>query len=512
MVVLALFLGLAPAAPAQEGPRFDVLEYVVEGNSVLGTLAIERAVYPHLGEKRTIEDVERARASLEAAYRDAGYATVVVDIPVQKADEGIIVLKVTEGRVERVRVTGNRYYAGGQIRERSPALAEGEVPYFPALLQDLAQLNRSADRRVTPVLRAGTAPGTTELELKVEDRLPLHGDLELNNRYSPNTTRTRFSGGLRYANFLARDHTAGLQFQVSPEDANEVKVLLASYALPVGASGSLQAYYVRSRSNVGAVGDLRVLGDGDIAGLRAAWPLRASGNHSHSFTLGIDRKSFEENVTQPGSPGIRTPIRYHPVSADYSWFSQDSSGTTQASLGAVASLRGLGNDPLEFENKRFKAQSNFLVLRWDLRRTQALGKNYSVALRAAGQLADQPLISNEQFFAGGAASVRGYLESEALGDRGMHLSAELRGPSLAPEGGWLAEARLHAFLEGARLRLRAPLPAQRDRFTLSSGGLGLRLRGGGGLEASLDLAWPFKATANTPRREPRAQFSLSYRF
>src|SRR5262249_55372083 len=163
----------------------------------------------------------------EQAYRDAGYATVVVDIPVQKVDDGVVRLAVTEARVERLRIVGSRYYAQGSIRERVPAISsETSAPFFPDVQRDLAGLNRSADRRVTPVLRPGTLPGTTEIELKVEDKLPLHGSLELSNRFSAGTEPLRLGAGLRYDNFLDRDHSIGFQFQTSPQDTDQVRVYL----------------------------------------------------------------------------------------------------------------------------------------------------------------------------------------------------------------------------------------------------------------------------------------------
>ncbi len=57
--------------PIQPETQFDVFEYRVLGNTVLPTQAVERAVYPHLGEKRTLKDVDAARVALEKAYRDA---------------------------------------------------------------------------------------------------------------------------------------------------------------------------------------------------------------------------------------------------------------------------------------------------------------------------------------------------------------------------------------------------------------------------------------------------------
>src|SRR5262249_22222336 len=88
------------------GEAFEIREFVVEGNSVLSAVQIERAVQPLLGPEGGIERVEKARAQLERAYHDAGYLTVIVDIPEQQVRNGVVRLRVTEGRVERVRVQG----------------------------------------------------------------------------------------------------------------------------------------------------------------------------------------------------------------------------------------------------------------------------------------------------------------------------------------------------------------------------------------------------------------------
>ena len=40
---------------------FDILEFQVEGNTKLTKMQVEAAVYPQMGEKRTIVDVEQAR-------------------------------------------------------------------------------------------------------------------------------------------------------------------------------------------------------------------------------------------------------------------------------------------------------------------------------------------------------------------------------------------------------------------------------------------------------------------
>ncbi len=56
----------APPKPAEA--RFDILDYVVDGNTVLSVRDIEEAIYPFLGEQRSAADVDSARAALENAY------------------------------------------------------------------------------------------------------------------------------------------------------------------------------------------------------------------------------------------------------------------------------------------------------------------------------------------------------------------------------------------------------------------------------------------------------------
>ena len=244
---MALASQAAPAAVT-----FDLLEFSVEGNTTLADVDIERAVYPMLGPGKTVGDVEKARAALEAAYQQGGYLSVSVVIPEQSVATGIIRLQVIEGQVERLKVSGNQYTSRKNLREEVPELASGTVPHFPTMQAELAQASRSPDRRVTPLLRPGTRPGTMEVELAVEDELPLHGNIELNNRQSPDTSLLRLEAGVRYANLFQKQHSAGLNYVVSPEKTDEVSVLAGFYSAPLSATRSLSAFIQHSNSNIGS--------------------------------------------------------------------------------------------------------------------------------------------------------------------------------------------------------------------------------------------------------------------
>lgn len=504
---------IATAANADEKATFDILEYQVEGATLIKQLAIEKAVYPFLGLGKTVEDVEAARKALEQAYRAGGFATVTVDIPEQEVNTGVVKLHVTEAKVAKVRVTGSHYYLQGKILEQVPSVAPGTTPNFTAFQSDLQTVNRFPGNRVTPILKPGIEPGTTDVELNVEDKNPFSASLELNNHYSPNTTHTRLTGTAAYANLWQLGHTVSLQYQTAPEKTEEARVLVGTYLAPIPNSDKLAVfYYVRSRSSVAALSDLTVIGNGDIYGARLISPLPSSGSYYHSLTLGVDYKDFQENIDQPGTPGVQTPIRYWPLSLTYSGSRPDPSGQWEFSTGVAAGLRDAGSNDFDFDNKRFNARGNYFIYKWDAQRTQVLSKSWSLTARIDGQIADQPLVSNEEFSAGGSSTVRGYLESEQIGDNGVHASLELRGPSLWSRKDGSGTLQPIVFTEGSHLWLRDPLPSQQKKFNLSSGGVGLRFKDGRRIDAILDLAFPFESTSYTDAWQPRLQFSTTIHF
>lgn len=517
-IAAALFFMAGLAQAAEEG--FNILEYVIEGNTVLDAGRIEEAVYPHLGEKRTVKDVEAARAALEKAYHDSGYPTVFVDIPEQEVQGGVVRLRVGEGQVERLRVSGSRYYSLGRIKSATPELAEGNVPYFPEVQKQLVGVNRNADRKITPVMRPGRTPGKLEVELKVDDRLPLHGSVELNDRYSANTSRTRLNANVRYENLWQRGHSIALAVQTAPQEPEESKVFSATYVWPMDNGNYLAAYGVVSKSDVAAVGDINVIGNGKIGGLRYIMPLRSRPGWFHSLTLGMDYKDFDETVTLQGADSTNTPISYLPFSLAYDATLQGEKSTTQLTSALNFSMRGLADDEVEclpgvyvneFACKRYLAKANYAFLRLDLKHTHRLGSGWSLFGRAQAQIASGPLISNEQFTAGGVDSVRGYLESNAAGDDGIVGSLELRTPSFAKHVSERLEfLTLHAFAEGAGLWVQDALPGQTDRFKLFSAGLGMRFRGWDGLTGGLDLAYPFLDAGAVEEGDGRVHFKLGY--
>ncbi|WP_090828462.1 ShlB/FhaC/HecB family hemolysin secretion/activation protein [Nitrosovibrio tenuis] len=506
---LASLWGGMHTAYAQNA-RFDVFEYRVDGTTLLPVTVVEQAVYPYLGENKTLEDVEQARDALERAYHGAGYLTVLVSIPQQKVDSAVVMLTVTEAPVKRLRVVDSRYFSPNDIKAGIPELAEGNVPNFPEMQKQLANLSRSADRRVTPVLRAGKTPGTVEVDLKVKDQLPLHGSVELNSRQIPNTTLTRLSANVSWDNLWQRQHSLGVTGLITPENPDQSKVISANYTMPL-ASGFLALYTIYSASSVASLGTLNVLGNGMIFGGRYILPLPGSEKFFHTATFGVDYKDFIQNVNLIEGGNFNTPITYMPftVGWDGTWIGEGRN--TKLGLSANFHMRGLVGTEAAFANKRFKAHSNYIFLRGNLSHTETMRQGWGVTGRATWQLAAQPLINNEQSIVGGINTVRGYYEVEALGDDSATGQLEAFTPNYA---GYLVEAleefRLLAFIDGGTVRVLEPLPGQKDRFNLAGTGMGLRFRGWKTVSADFSWAVALEDATRTKAGDKRVHFTFRH--
>jgi hemolysin activation/secretion protein len=502
------------ADSSQAKARFDVWEIRVVGNTTLTGRAIESTVYPFLGPGRTIDDVEAARVALEAAYHAAGYATAFVDIPEQEVNEGIVRLRVSEGHLDRIRTSGTRYFSNRRILEQLPELQAGAVPKLPELQAQLGKVNSATpDLSVTPVLKAGRTPGTVDINLKVVDTLPVHGSLELNDRYTANTSRLRANASISYTNLFQLQHALALQYQSSVEKPAEVRAIIGSYSLPVRSVPglSLVVYGVDSKSDVAALGTLSVLGTGRIAGARAVYAPREPGDTTHSTSLGVDYKDFLETIRLTDGTSLQTPIHYLNWSLGHSMSYAQPRYQLVLDVTGNFGVRGVINDATEFFGKRFSGAPNYFYAKAGTQYTRQLREHLQLYTRFGLQYSPYALVSNEQLAIGGLDTVRGYTEANQLGDHGINATLELRSD-------WVAGA-LHlpvgtahgfVFLDVGSVTVVNPLPKQIASAELASYGLGLRLLPWHGLSADLEWAVAAKESTNTKRGAQRTHFSLKW--
>ena len=495
---------------AKQEVHFNIQEYRVLGNTVLENRDIERLLYPLLGPNKSLTDVEAARAALENVYHSKGYGTVFVDIPPQDVNDGIVRLRVTEGKLNASKIDGAKYFSERDVAMAVPAAQAGTVPDLKELQAQIGAVNTvTTDRSVVPILKAGPVPGTVDLEMKVQDKLPLHGSVELNDDYTADTKPLRAIWGLSYGNLFGEMDQVSLQYQTSPQSFDEVKVFNAGYtSRPFWGGYRLAGSYLNSNSDVANVGgSTGVLGKGQIAGLRLMGPQIATTNSSQLLSLGLDYKHFRDTVTVGGgSADLITPISYTNLSLTYTGFWRWKFVQESLTLSPNFGLRYAPNSPDSFENKRFLGRPNYAYLRWDESLAFIFPADYRLSLRLGGQLTNEPLISNENYSIGGSDGVRGYLEAEELGDNATKGTIQFQTPV------WTVRIpklfSLFAFVDAGHTHSFATLGAQLDHAELRSWGVGMNLLPEGPFTGQLSWADPLRDGSYTLAHQGRFLFTV----
>ncbi len=485
-----------PQVAPQQPSTFDLFELRVKGSTKLDKKQLERTLYPFLGPKKNLETVDLARVALEDLYKAQGYQIVTVDIPEQDVKNGVVYLQVVEGKVSRLKVKDARYFSMGAIKAAVPELAEGNVPHFPTMQKQLAALtSASPDRKVQPILRAGDTPGTVEVDLKVKDEMPLHGKVEMNARNNANTSRLRLVSSLHYDNLWQAMHSASFTYQVSPENSDQVEVMAGTYALPLfDTDMKLSMYGVKNASNTKTqsanVGDMTVIGAGEVFGARLIKPLGTLGNYTHSFIQGIDYKSFKQTSVSSSE------VQYLPFMTQYNGSLRGEQSFTSFDLTLNYSLRGFGNDQKQFEAKRLNAKANYIYLSSDVKVQHELPYGMEVKTHFTGRISDSPLIQNEQYSLGGAFNVRGYYETQALADSGVFGSFELYSPNLGElDEEYFNNFKLMTFLDGGQGWITDPQKSGTqyffpNQYSLASSGAGFNFHIKKLFIAAFDVGFP----------------------
>lgn len=539
-----------PKAPDDlQEVRFAVTTYLVEGNSILARPKIDALLESYKGGERRMKDVEQARADLEKLYHTAGYPTVLVNLPEQTIENGVVRLQVVEGHLLSVTISGNEYYSWLNIRQKLPSLTPGALIYEPTFVKELAAVNGNPDLNVAPVLKPGLEPGTVDLELKVKDRLPVHGKLEADNKGPITTPRERLVAEIQHTNVFGSDEILTVNTVQTPTDWGAVQNYGVSFVYPVLWPSHLLAVYAsKSRStsvlagaaiSVGGGSDVAIAGNATVAGLRYMFPVFAGGGSTHQLSMGIDYKRLEKTTAKfpdGGSVTVLSPLQYTPMSLGYTGFFPDKHGMTKAGFTAKGYVAGMipggtkenfagdPNNPFEKPANRVGSTGTFAVLQGSLDRIQPLPEDFAITMHVDGQWASQPLIPAEQYFGGGMDSVRGYLTYETIGDHAVRGRSELTTPEVLTipvdriwqrrrSSDYTLRVRLAAFYDAAKLWVAEPRPGQISHFLLQGTGFGIRVKFPKDVgQLTVDSGWALRDTLNTQRGSNFVHFSVGLMF
>lgn len=492
-------------------------------NNLKGASArdLEAAWKPFAGRPQSVAVICEIRDAAATILRNEGYLAAV-QVPTQKIENGEVRLEVLYARISAIRARGETRGAERKLEEYLGRLTQDEVfnrykaERYLLLARDLPGYN--VQLTLKP---AGTSQGDLIGEVTVVRR-PYLVDLTVQN-YAAKATgrwggqlRAQLFGltGLGDATTLGFYSTADFKEQLIAQIGHEFRP--GSEGLVVG--GQFTYAWTKPDLGGGAGGGSDIDAETLFAQAFTRYPLRRS--QGSNLWLGGGFDYVDQDVDLLG-PLTRDRLRVLWARADYDAVDLRSARPkwrAGASLelrrgidifNASPNCRGVACPRGVTSPSRLDGDSTATVIRASAVSEFALGRDFAFSLSPRGQYAFDPLLSFEEFTAGNYTVGRGYDPGALIGDSGLGVSAELRGPRYRVFE--RSELRVQPYLFGDVARVwdrNDGLGSQR----LSSAGGGLRGELGDRFRLDATLAVPLeRAGLQTKRGDPRFLITFTTR-
>ena len=418
------------ARPQIKGPSFLLQGVKITGATIFNDNDLKIIYGPYLNKNVTFQDIESIAKDIETKYKEKGYFTTTVYIPEQDIKEGVVEVRVAEGRMGNLDVEGNKWFSADFIKKFFH-LKKNEILNIETVQRDILRLNKNPDLEIKTIISKGRDPQTSDISLKVESKLPWHIGFLEDNRGSRLTGRYRSMLFARSSNLSGSGDTLFISSLYSGNSNGQT----ASYSVPLGTYGTrfnLDATYFKMK--LGKEYKVNeITGDTQILSPYFSWELALTEDSEANANLGMDIKSIKKKTDQEVSSNdqLRIPFFGFDLSktdpAGRTDFSPRFNFGTSGFLGAshrnhdTSSRAGTGGSFFKYEHS--------------LDRIQKMFQGSYISIHTQFLMGSHTLASSEQLQIGGADSVRGYPEGDYSADLGGYMNLDWTFPMyLIPKG------------------------------------------------------------------------------
>jgi hemolysin activation/secretion protein len=443
-------------------------------------------------------------------YKDHDQPFMSVTIPPQNITGGAVQIVVSQYRIGAVKPEGNDWFSS-DVLVRESGLAPGQTLTLNGLKDSVERLNANPFRSVNTVLQAGAEPGTTDVVLKTEDRLPLRLYAGFDNAGTANLGRGEWSVGVNWGNAFGLDQQIGYQFTRAISTRFNAHSLNWSAPLPWNDRLVVFGSYEDERPDLGR--DFGETGNSGQASLRYVHPLprltlAAGVGLSQDIQVGYDFKSTNNNLEFGGQRVFANAVEVDQFPVIYDGTETDRYGQTVIENQLIFSPGGLtdGNSNAAFRAALAHSRADYVYDRVGITRTTFLPADFSLVSRVVGQVADGNLQSSEQLTAGGVSSVRGYYTDTAIGSEGVLVSQEIRAPAWSVAKLFNQklpiedQLQLGTFWDYGHVSQVDFVPDQVNSASLSSVGVDLHLTLDRYADLRFDVGWQLRAAPGSDDR------------
>lgn len=490
--------------------KIIVKQFEVVGNSIFPGEEIDIILASYENRPLSLAELFQARSAITKLYTEQGYVNSGAYIPPQELDNGVVKIAVLEGTLEDIKITGNKRLNTDYIRSRIERYSKAPVN-VDELLEALQILRLDPlIENVSAELSAGINPGTSLLEVEIQEADNFKIRTQFDNQRSPTVGTNRRGAGLEHSNLLGFGDRITFDY-INTEGSDNLDF---SYGIPFNAkNGTIRMAYGFSGNDVieEPFTPLDIETESEYFELGFRQPLINTTNRELALGLNFSYQDSRTKVLDEPFPLSAGADEDGKTKISALRFFQEYVTRNEKQVWALRSQFSVGLDLFGATVNDDAPDSLFLAWRGQSQWIRRLDEDFLLVLRGDLQLSTTDLVPLEKFRIGGANSVRGYRQDFALGDSGLTAGAEMRIP-LVRFRRFNGVLQLTPFVDLGTIWNREDVAIDTD--FLAAIGLGLNFSAGNGFNARIDWGIPLVdvVTQGDSLQENGIHFSLNFGF
>ncbi len=395
---------------------FELKQVTWNTSEILTHEEIQTVADSYIGRQVTLKDLREMADKITGLYKEKGYMTCGAILPPQRIHEGVVEIRLIEGKTGEISVTGNRHTKTGYITDRLN-LKPGEIANTDKLNRNLRLFHGTNDIQLRVVMKPGTGENTTDYEIIVLE--PKNQSFTLYTDNDGYESNGRWRQGIFYNMRSLTGQRDALR--ASFMRSQGTKSWSLGYGFPISKKGMrLDFDYSGNRTEI-INGELKPLGvKGKSASYSVTWrlPFQVTENSRHETGLQYVHQTTETDLGNGAVHWVDDKIRRLIPYVSFTHYGDSSVVYHKHSL--VWSRRSDidGNS----DTARLYRLSSFWQKRFNS------GQFWQT--RLDGQWSNSEYMpASDRFFIGGVNTVRGYEEGFIGGEKGFAASIEYHVPA-----------------------------------------------------------------------------------
>jgi hemolysin activation/secretion protein len=410
-----------PAAEGEaQGRKLEVKEIKIEGNTLLKDEELFKVKVVYENRMLDMDAIRQLTAEITGLYRSKGFITSRAILPPQTIENGVLIIRIIEGKFGELTVTGNKYFSSSLLRSKVE-MKKGDSFDYPDFLRSLEFINEHPDRTVKANLVPGKEPGMTDVVLEVKERRPYHVGFEFDNWVAKEMGRYRYSLILQHNNLTGHDDRLLLSALAS--DNTNLRLQQGQYTFPLSNTMSVGATFLRTRTEPGRQFEsLDIRGKGDIYGVFTTKEFIHKDDLQMRGNLAFDFEDIKESSL--GQMTSHDKLRVLRMGMEWDFLDHFGRNIVNYEIDqGIPNFMG-SMDAKDAMASRVGGGGKFTKGVFSYYRLQPMPWETHILWKNNAQFTNHSLVAAEQFQIGGPASVRAYAPGEYSGDNGYYSAVE----------------------------------------------------------------------------------------